>query len=71
MRDIVSCCFQFSIIDVTGFVFSMFSGLGGEKAVFRPFVFNNFSGLGGCAHGGHHVSVWLRDVGLLTSHDRI
>jgi hypothetical protein len=39
------------------FVFSMFSGLGGEKAVFQPFVFSNFSGLGGCVCGGHHVSV--------------
>ena len=59
MQDIVSCCFQFSIIHVTWFVFSMFSGLGGEKAVFRPFIFNNFSGLGGCTYSRHYVSMWI------------
>jgi hypothetical protein len=48
-RDIVSCCFPFSIMHATGFVFSMFSGSAGEKAGFRPFVFNDFSGLGRCA----------------------
>jgi hypothetical protein len=59
MCDIVSCCLPFSIMPVTGFVFSMFSGSTGKKAGFRPFVFNNFSGLGRCAQGGHHVSVWV------------
>jgi hypothetical protein len=41
----------------TGFVFSMLSGLAGEKAGFQPFVFNNFSGLGRCAQGRYSVFV--------------
>ena len=48
-HDIVSYCLPFSIMHVTGFVFSMFSGSAGEKAGFQPCVFNNFSGLGRCA----------------------
>ena len=58
MCDIVSCCLPYSIMRVTGFVFSMFSGSAVEKAGFLPFVFNNFSGLGRCAQGGHPVSVY-------------
>ena len=57
IRDIVSYCLPFSIMHVTRFVFSMFSGSAGEKAGFLPFVFNNFSGLGRCAQDGHPVSV--------------
>jgi hypothetical protein len=50
---------QIFIIEATGFVFSMFSGSGGEKLFFKHFVFNNFSGLGGCAHNGHYVSAFV------------
>ena len=59
MRDIVSYWLPFSIMPVTGFVFSMFSGSAGEKAGFLPFVCNNFSGLGICGQGGHPVCVYV------------
>ena len=59
MGDIMSRCFQFFIIEVSRFVFSMFSGSRGENAVFRPFVFSNFSGLGGYAKDGRYVYVWV------------
>jgi hypothetical protein len=47
------------MVTVTGFVSSMFSGLGGEKSAFQAFVFNKFSGLGGRACGGHYISVYI------------
>jgi hypothetical protein len=42
---------------VTGFIFSMFSGLVREKAPFRSFVFKMFPGLGFCEAGRHKVAM--------------
>jgi hypothetical protein len=43
----------------------MFSGLGGEKALLRPFVFKKFSGLRACAVLGHKVAMQAVEVRLV------
>jgi hypothetical protein len=48
-RDIMSSHFQFFIIDITRFVFNMFSGSRSKEPASQAFIFNNFSGLGRCA----------------------
>jgi hypothetical protein len=52
-RALCPALLLFLWIYVTGFLFSMFSGLVGKKGLFRPFVFNMFSGLGLFASAGH------------------
>jgi hypothetical protein len=68
--DIVSCCLPFSIMPVTGFVFSMFSGSRGKKLVFDPLLSITSQVWGDVPVADILSPYVLRFVGLLTSHDR-
>jgi hypothetical protein len=42
-RTLCTPLYAFMDLFVSGFIFSMFSALAGEKSVFQPFVFSKFS----------------------------
>jgi predicted Co/Zn/Cd cation transporter (cation efflux family) len=42
---------------VSGFLFSVFSALFGEKPLFQPFVFKMLSALDTLSDGGHEVAM--------------
>jgi hypothetical protein len=44
--DTLSCNIHFLVLQITGFIFSMFPALRTEKCRILPFVFNMFPGLG-------------------------
>jgi hypothetical protein len=62
VKDSLSLCFLVLWIFVTGFIFSMFSGLVYEKSLFRPFVFKQFSGLGVFLVSGQEAAMQLGGV---------
>ena len=44
--DPLSCNIHFFVLQITGFIFSMFPAFGTEKCRVLPFIFNMFPGLG-------------------------